>query len=261
MKATCPILAVATALALSACASTAPVAAPLVAGQHQDARLVVETRSSGFEPPEWQPGADDASLPTISVHTRLLAVDPRLLEQVLGERASGLVSLVADRAQVSAALDELSGSGKLAAENELQNVTLTLRDGERGSVTVTRQEAYVSSFELVVSAENAIADPRVEVINDGLLLNVRATTDPEDGSIAVDLELSLTELEHPLAQREVRLIAGAPMTIQTPECLLRELKTGAGLGADEVLVIGGASLPVDGDRVLLAFVTAAAAAP
>lgn len=262
MNATCPTLAAAAALALSACASTASrVASPLVAGEHQDARLVVETQSSGFEPPVYRSGADDPSLPTISVHTRLLAVDPRLAERILGERADVLVSLVADRARVSAALDELSAAGKLDAGNELQNVTLTLRDGGEGIVTVTRQEAYVSSYELVVSEQNAIADPRVEVINDGLLLNVRASTDPEDGSIALDLELTLTELEHPLAQREIRLSASAPVTIQTPECLVRELKTGARLGVDGVLVIGGASLPVDEDRVLVAFVTAEAAAP
>lgn len=239
-------------LALSACASPREVS-PLIAGEFLNIRMALESGTTDLAPPAWGQG-DEEALPTLNVQMSLLAVEPSLAERVLGERATGLVSLLARREQVEAALAELRAAGELS-DAELQNVTLTLRDGQTGNAMVVQQEAYIQSFELVVSPESAIADPQVGVLNDGLLLVVTARADEGSDKTALDFALTLAEYERPFKVREIELVgAAAPVQIQVPEGLVRRLNTSVDLGPEEVLVIGGSSLPVQGDRVLLAFV-------
>jgi hypothetical protein len=120
---------------------------------------------------------------------------------------------------------------------------------------VVQQEAYVESYELVVTPDAAIADPRVAVLQDGIMLVVTGRNDAASGKTALDFELTLTEYERPFRVREIQLLsAAAPVQIQVPEGLVRRLSTSANLGPDDVLVIGGSALPLEGDKVLLAFV-------
>lgn len=247
------IVALVSALALTSCASTRDVA-PLLAGEHQDARMSLETGSTDLKPPAWG-GVDDAQLPTVTVQTRFLSLEPKLAERILGDRAIGLVSLLSTRDQTDSALGELFAEGEIPEEAEIQKTMLTLREGQTGSVVAVHQEAYIESYELVVSAGAALADPCVGVLHEGFMFLVRAQTDEESGKTALDLELTMTEYEHPLEVREIQLVgAAAPVQIQVPEGLVRRLTTSANLGPDDVLVIGGTSLPVEGGKVLVAFV-------
>ena len=240
-------------LALASCASTRDLA-PLIAGERQNARMALETGSTDLTPPDWQ-DEGDAALPTITVKTRFLAVEPELAERILGEHATGLVSLLTSREQTDRALGDLHAAGQLSKEAEIQRTMLTLRDGQTGNVMVVRQEAYIESYELVVTADAAIADPQVGVLQDGIMLVITARNDGESGKTALDFGLTLTEYERPFKVREIELISAAsPVQIQVPEGLVRRLSTSANMGPNDVLVIGGCALPLEDDKVLLAFV-------
>jgi hypothetical protein len=248
-------------LVLPACV-TAPERA-LLEGAAHPARLVVGTARAdlplegdavGHDAAEGVRPADAA--PVLVVQTRLLALERPLARRLLGERATGLATLVAPRPAVEQALATLRAEG-LGDDGELVRADLFLADGGVGTVSAVTQEAFVEAFELVVTEDAAIADPRVAVLTEGVHLSVtaRAVEAPEGGT-ALELDLALADLERPIESVAVDLGGPLPLHIDAPRCRERRLTSAATLAPGDVLVLGGAALPLDDRRVCVALLSA-----
>ena len=135
---------------------------------------------------------------------------------------------------------------------------LTLYDGQRASVSVAKQTAYVSDFELTAVDGGTIADPCVATVAEGVLFVATATQRGAAGTTAIELELTVCKLDHPFTERSVALFEHAPpVAIQVPNGISRRLISHSDLGRDEALVFGGLALPVDArGRVLIAVLRA-----
>ena len=65
---------------LASCATSGDVS-PLIAGEHQEARLALQTGDTDLTPPRWQrEEGEEELLPTVTVQTRFLALEPDLAE-------------------------------------------------------------------------------------------------------------------------------------------------------------------------------------
>jgi hypothetical protein len=127
--------------------------------------------------------------------------------------------------------------------------------GQSAFISVLNQIAFISSFEVEKSADTLIADPVVGVLQDGILACLRPTR-ATDGTLSLALELSMTDVELPIQDAEVRIPGSVhPVTLQLPIASRQVLRTTFGLTPGECAVLSGLA-PADPGRRLLAFVTA-----
>ena len=114
---------------------------------------------------------------------------------------------------------------------------VTIYDGQTGVIQITNQISYISGFEFSGEKSTRIADPIVDVLNEGLVLSVKADKRGE-GRVHLELELLLSEVAKPIKTQDVKLL-GAPMTIQTPVAMNQRLTAKGEFDEDRTLVLAG----------------------
>lgn len=120
---------------------------------------------------------------------------------------------------------------------------LVLLEDQRGHVAVVNQTAYVSGFEVLVQDAVSIADPQVDVFNDGLLVEVRGRLTEDDERVALDVAVTMSDLRKPIPEFQTELFGhGAPVTIQQPVASSQHLETSLELAEGETLVLIGDAL-------------------
>lgn len=247
--------------ALSACASVSHDAlTPVSVLRHENLRLVVERAAAGLrsatEAATWTEAG--AGGPLVTLTLKLYAIEPELLSAALARRGGGLVAVACPRADAQRLEQELARLGAQLVRELGVPTKLTQHSGQRSCISIAKQVAYIAAFEIVSTLESAIADPRIEVASEGVLFTADARHDAAAGSIAVDLELTVCDLERPLAEHHLEVFPGAaPVTIQAPTGISRRLSAHTDLAPDESFLFGGSALPVDGrGRVLIALLEA-----
>jgi hypothetical protein len=254
---------------LGACASVAHDAVSAVdVHRIEDVRLMVEPQVAGLAAADevWDAAMSETPGPVHTLQLNMFLVRPESLAEALGERDTGLVGVTCSRVQAQRLCEELRRAGADQDTVPASRSKLSLHDGQRGYIAVKQEQAYIAGFELVRSGDQAIADPRVEVAQGGALLCAKMQGGAE-GALAIDLELTLCELDRPFATRSIELLRGcAPVAVQIPTGISRKLAMHSDLARDEALVFGGTSLHVAPDgRVLVAVLEidseASAAAP
>ena len=93
--------------------------------------------------------------------------------------------------------------------------SLTCRNGQQASITVSRQVSYISDFQVGADDEgNVVADPVVSLLDDGVTASFRplATRD----AIRVAIDASVSEVGE-IRDVEVPFPLPAPVRIQVPE--------------------------------------------
>ena len=128
----------------------------------------------------------------------------------------------------------------LRDHDDLTEVTmpsLTVRPLEPARARVVNQTAYVRDFEVEIRDGAAIADPIVDVVQDGVTVQAAAT--PLDGgALGVSLELTVADLQQPIPTFETRIGVGtAPVTIQLPQVLMRRVEAAVELGHGHTVVL------------------------
>ena len=114
------------------------------------------------------------------VRVRWLAAPQEHLAEAVGEQARVLFGVVCPREQARGLVDAL-----LAADVggvQTSEMILGLQADQVGYLTRLHEQAYLAGFEVVGGGSEVIADPRVEVVQDGVVLQVRATREPTSPS-------------------------------------------------------------------------------
>lgn len=98
--------------------------------------------------------------------------------------------------------------------------------GQRAVVAMTKQTAYIKDYDLKTAADTVIADPIIDVIEDGLKINVSVIRLPGDEGIAVDAAISMSALKLPMETFETTVVEGAPkVELQLPEVSYKTWKS------------------------------------
>ncbi len=144
----------------------------------------------------------------IQVEVRLLTL-PRGLLGKLGVDSSAMLSSDAHRD----ALVE-----QLLSTPDVQSISapkLQLNANQRANISVLNQVAYVKDYtvEIVEPGRQEIADPQIAAINEGVVLDLRAT--PLPGQLFVlDLKLHNAQILRPIRTRKIRLSATQPTEVE-----------------------------------------------
>lgn len=136
---------------------------------------------------------------------------------------------------------------QIAADERFEEVNaprLMLFPCQRAYIAVIDQVSYVKSWQLQLVEPGAqeIADPLVEVIQEGVVLEARSSPLP-GGRFGLQLELSSSEIARPIPTRKVRLSAASDQEAEIGE---PEVKT-ARFEATVLLADGASAVLVTAD--------------
>ncbi len=172
----------------------------------------------------------------------------------LGIPQSGLFG---DRAEVESLLVQFTHG----SFDVLSSPTVVTRVLQRADVSVLSQFSYVKEFhtQIVQPSGQLIADPIVEVINEGIICRARSVALP-DGDFGLTIDVENVEILRPVRTKTVRIAAGvdAEGEIQLPEVLRARLSGDVRLAAGATAVF---VTPLKEDEDLALFVSIELARP
>ncbi|MBI5849522.1 MAG: hypothetical protein HZB39_00560 [Planctomycetes bacterium] len=147
---------------------------------------------------------------------------------------------------------------------ELNGQNLTVQNNERGYVSIINQTAYVRDFEVEVAQAAFIADPRIDIIQDGVVLDVKPTVSADRKRISLSMQPTVAELVRPIPTFSTSLAGTTqPVTLQLPQLIVRSFATTVEVPDGGSVLIGGlrqvltkerrAEVPILGKIPLLSF--------
>ena len=140
--------------------------------------------------------------------------------------------------QLSAVLRLVEKSSNVELVNDQ---VLSVHNTQRAYVSVINQQAYVQDFDVEVAQFQAVADPVINVLNEGIVLDVRPTIHHNRRYITLEVQptvarvVSLTDFTTTLAGQT------AGVTFQLPELEVQSVFTTAVVPDGGSILIGGLS--------------------
>lgn len=117
---------------------------------------------------------------------------------------------------------------------------LTVMNNERGHVAVINQTAYVRDFDVEVAQASFIADPKVDVIQDGIVLDVQPIIQQDRKYIIMQLQPTVAELTRPIPTFTTSLAGSTlPVTLQLPNLTVTNFSTTIKLPDGGTVLLGG----------------------
>ncbi len=117
---------------------------------------------------------------------------------------------------------------------------LTVLNNERGHVAVINQTAYVRDFDVEVAQASFIADPKVDVIQDGIVLDVQPIIQYDRKYIILSLNPTVAELTRPIPTFTTSLAGSTlPVTLQLPNLTVTSFATTAKVPDGGTVLLGG----------------------
>ncbi len=169
-----------------------------------------------------------------------------LFDQSLGGRRGnvGLTNLGGMSFQL-AFIDNPEVNAILRAVRKRERATLltapriTVHNTQRAHVSILNEVSYIRDFEVSTATGVAVADPIVDVIRDGIVLDVRPTISADRRYVTLELRPTLAVLLRPIPTFTTSLGVGTPVAIQTPQLTLQRIRTTVTVPDGGSFVIGG----------------------
>lgn len=225
-------------LSLASCVASRPEVAPPEFLRPVGLTVWVEPKVGAFETPTASVAEEGRQ---VDLELALHLVEPRVLETLGSQRGVRVFSATAcPEKDVERWLGELHAQGELQALKS-SDTLLQLAGGRSGFVQHVKHVAYIRAFEMQQEADSAIADPQIDVVDEGVSLRASGARSADGSATDVDLELSVALLDRPLRERNVNLLSGVgvPVTVQAPTGWTWTLHTAEPLAPGEALLVTG----------------------
>jgi general secretion pathway protein D len=141
---------------------------------------------------------------------------------------------------------------KYDTSNIVNAPSLTLRSGQRGNVKQLTTRTYVRDFEPEIAQAAVIAQPELDNVKEGVILDVRAVASADRRFITLELRPTIIDLVpdaqgNPLPNVTVSLATqnSSDVTIELPELHIERLRTTATIPDGATLMLGGLKRTVD----------------
>lgn len=150
---------------------------------------------------------------------------------------------------------------------------LTIFNTQRANVAIITQLAYISDFDVEIAQSATIADPIVDTINEGLVLDVKPVISNDRKYVTLELRPTVAVIQPGVGGQRIRefqtSLGSSPgggtgvVTIQVPELSVQRVETTVRVPDGGTVVVGGlknvlmqdrkADIPWLGDIPLLSF--------
>jgi tetratricopeptide (TPR) repeat protein len=176
-----------------------------------------------------------------------------LFDQALGDAStidgSGGMSLqwtYLDDAQLEAILRAVQ---KYDRVNTVNAPTLLVYNTQRANLEVTRQEAYIKDYDVEIAQASVVADPVVDIVREGVVLDVRPIVSNDRRFVTLELRPTVATLVRPIRQFSSPLAIGTPVLIDMPELRKESLKTTVVVPDGGTILLGGLKYYVEQDMM------------
>jgi hypothetical protein len=122
---------------------------------------------------------------------------------------------------------------------------LLVYNSARANLQVLNQFAYVQDYNVEIATASAIADPIIQVIQDGVILDVRPVVSADRRFIMLDLRPTVATLTQPILPFVTTLNVATTVTIQLPELEIQRLRTIVSVPDGGTILLGGLRLHTD----------------
>jgi type II secretory pathway component GspD/PulD (secretin) len=112
----------------------------------------------------------------------------------------------------------------------------------RANLTVMNQIAYVQDFDVEIAQGASIADPVVNVVQDGVILDVRPVVSADRRFITLEVRPTVATLRRPIAEITTTLGGASSVTIQLPELEIARVRTSVPMPDGGTVMLGGMKL-------------------
>ena len=116
---------------------------------------------------------------------------------------------------------------------------LTVFNGQRAHITVQDHITYVKDFEVEIAQGAVIADPIVDVIRDGTILDVRPVVSSDRRFVTMEVRPTVMDLQEPIPLFRTSLAIGNEVELQLPELRIQRVRTTVTIPDGATLVLGG----------------------
>ncbi|MBP9891517.1 MAG: hypothetical protein KBG84_06385 [Planctomycetes bacterium] len=110
---------------------------------------------------------------------------------------------------------------------------------QRANITIVNQIPYIRDFELGTSTSAAIANPVVDTILDGMVLDVKPTVSNDRRFITIEVQPTIADLLLPIPTFTTTLGPTSAVTIQIPEIKVQTVQTTVRVPDGGAVVIAG----------------------
>ena len=117
---------------------------------------------------------------------------------------------------------------------------LTIFNNQRANLTLVNQIGYVKDYDVEVAQTAFIADPLIDVVQDGLTLDVRPTVSHDRKYVTMEVQPTLATLLRPIRTFETNLSGiSTPVVFELPEISYSSAATTVKVPDGGYVVIGG----------------------
>jgi type II secretory pathway component GspD/PulD (secretin) len=116
---------------------------------------------------------------------------------------------------------------------------ITVYNTARGNLAVLNQVAYVQDFNVEIAQAASIADPIVNVVQDGVTLDVRPVVSADRRFITLELRPTIAVLRRPIREVVTTLGSQNSVTIQLPEVDYQRVRTSIPMPDGGTVLLGG----------------------
>jgi len=144
-------------------------------------------------------------------------------------------------------LNDLNLSTILRAVEKSSNIqlvndqVLSVHNTQRAYVTVVNQRAYIQDFDVEVAQFQAVADPQINILQEGIVLDVRPTIHHDRKYLTLEVQPTVAKV---IALRNFSSTLGgntSPIQFQLPELEVQSVFTTATIPDGGSLMLGGLS--------------------
>jgi Flp pilus assembly secretin CpaC/tetratricopeptide (TPR) repeat protein len=116
---------------------------------------------------------------------------------------------------------------------------LVVTNTQRANITVINHVAYVKDFDVEIAQAAVIADPIVDVVKEGVILDVRPTISSDRRFVTLELRPTVATLIRPIRTFTTTLGVGSAVTFEVPELRKQSIKTTVVMPDGSTLLLGG----------------------
>jgi len=116
---------------------------------------------------------------------------------------------------------------------------ITVFNTERANVTVLNQVSYIKDYDAEIAQAAAITEPVVDVIQDGVVLDVRPIVSADRRYITMDLRPTVAQLTRPIPVATVSVATGTPVTLELPRLQIQRVRTTVTIPDNATVLLGG----------------------
>lgn len=143
-----------------------------------------------------------------------------------------------DDAEVNMVLRAIEKSSTFELVN---SQTLSVNDTQRAYVAVVLQKAYIQDFDVEVAQFQAVADPQVNVLHEGVVLDVRPTIHENRQYLTLEIQPTVAKVVN---VRQISTTLGgntSPVNFDLPELEVQSINTSAVIPDGGSILLGGIS--------------------